>query len=417
MEYLDFVDLQYTPREDDTVCLFRVEPAGGISLEEAAARVGSESSVGTWVKTLATEAGGVGDRINRISAKVFEVEGNKVKIAYPLQLFEPGNMPQILSSIAGNIFGMKAVESLRLEHVEFPPRIVESFRGPKFGVEGVREMLDVEDRSLTASVPKPKVGLTASEFADVGYQVWSGGVDLLKDDENLTSQDFNGFKDRLTKSLRMRDKVERETGERKSYLINITAETGEMERRAGEVADQGGEYVMIDIITVGWAALQTMREACEDLGLAIHAHRAMHATFTRKSHGVSMLVVAEVARLVGVDQIHTGTVIGKLEASREEVLGINDFLRSPIGLRTVFPVASGGLHPGLVPELLEILGTDIVVQLGGGIHGHPDGSEAGAKALRQSIDAATSEVDLWEYSKDHRELAAALEQWGSTKPV
>jgi ribulose-bisphosphate carboxylase large chain len=416
LQYLDFIDLDYTPQDEDLICHFKMEPAEGISLKAAAARVGSESSVGTWVRALATETGRVEDRIRRISAKVFEMKEDLVKIAYPPELFEPGNMPQILSSIAGNVFGMKAVDALRLEDVEFPPGMINSFPGPKFGIDGVREIFDEHERPLTASVPKPKVGLTADEHVEAGYEIWTGGVDLLKDDENLTDQDFNSFEDRLTKSFRMRDKAEQETGEKKSYLINITAETDEMKRRAEAVADHGGEYVMIDIITAGWAALQTLRETCGDLGLAIHAHRAMHATFTRRNHGVSMLVVAKVARLLGVDQIHTGTVIGKLETPKEEVLGINDFLREPIGVKSTFPVASGGLHPGLIPELLEILGTDIVIQLGGGIHGHPDGSLAGAKALRQAVDAAMSGIDIKDYAEEHGELAVALEEWGYTKP-
>ena len=352
--YHEFVDPAYAPKQDDLLCLFRVEPASGFSIEEAAGRVASESSVGTW-----TEVTTMKPRIRRLMAKAYDIQGNYVKIAYPGDLFEPGNMAQVLSSIAGNIFGMKAVEHVRLEDVRWPRKLLSSFKGPRLGTHGIRKMLRVKSRPLTATVPKPKLGLTAKEHARAGYEAWVGGIDLLKDDENLTSQPFNKFQARVTECFRLRDKAEKETGERKSYLINVTAETNEMLRRAKAVARAGGEYIMVDILTCGWASLQTLREACIDLKLAIHAHRAFHAAFTRnRVHGMSMLMVADVARLVGVDQLHIGTVIGKLESPREEVMALRDNLQqqklepsaTTLGqdwqrIKPVFPTCSGGLHP------------------------------------------------------------------------
>lgn len=423
--YLDFVDLKYRPSDEDLLALFRVEPADGITMEEAVGRVASESSIGTWT-TLTTMT----PEKRRLMAKAYEIDGPWVKIAYPLELFEGGNMPQILSSIAGNVFGMKAVKNLRLEDVRWPKGLIKSFMGPSFGVQGVRKIFGVKDRPITITVPKPKVGMTSEEHAQAGYEAWTGGLDLLKDDENLSGQIFNQFERRVTKSLKMRDKAERETDEKKSYLINVTAETKEMLRRAKFVKEHGGEYVMVDILTVGWAGVQSLRDECEDLKLAIHAHRAFHAAFTRKKkHGMSMLAVAKVARLVGVDQIHIGTVIGKLEASKEEVLALEREItgKSIKGggqilsqewpdIKPVLPVTSGGLHPGLIPEIMDMLGWDIGIQVGGGVWGHPDGGIAGARAVRQAIDAALEGVALEDYTKSKKELKRALEKWGFTKP-
>jgi ribulose-bisphosphate carboxylase large chain len=419
--YHDFVNTSYTPKPDDLVCLFRLESAEGFGIEDAAGRVASESSVGTW-----TELTAMPHRIRRLMAKAYEIQGNLVKVAYPPSLFENGNMPQILSSIAGNIFGMKAVQNVRLEDIKWPRRLLKSFHGPQLGIKGIRKILKVRDRPLTATVPKPKVGLTAKEHARAGYEAWIGGIDLLKDDENLTSQSFNKFKDRVNECFRLRDRAEKETGERKSYLINITAETNEMLNRAKMVANAGGEYVMVDILTCGWAALQTLRDECESLKLAIHAHRAFHAAFTRnRLHGVSMLTVSDVARLIGVDQLHIGTVIGKLESPQEEVLGLRDNLQRQktdtiptcLGqnwdrIKPVLPTCSGGLHPGLVPELMKLVGANIIIQAGGGVWGHPDGGRAGAAALRQAIDIAMTGDSLEQYPRDHKELQRAIDTWG-----
>ena len=419
--YHEFVDVNHQPGPDELLCLFRVEPASGFTIEDAAGRVASESSVGTWTKLTTMRP-----RIRRLMAKAYEFQDNFVKVAYPAALFEHANMPQILSSIAGNIFGMKALQNLRLEDVRWPRKLMTSFRGPLLGTNGIRKIFRVNTRPLTATVPKPKLGLTAREHARAGYEAWVGGVDLLKDDENLTSQPFNKFKERVNECFRLRNKAEKETGERKSYLINVTAETEEMRRRAKAVADAGGEYVMIDILTCGWSGLQTMREECADLKLAIHAHRAFHAAFTRNLlHGMSMMVISDVARLIGVDQLHIGTVIGKLESPREEVLALRDNLQNQIiepgpmllgqnwdRIKPVFPTCSGGLHPGLVGELMRLVGSDIIIQAGGGIWGHPDGGEAGAKALRQAIDVAMSHSNLQDYARDHKELRRAIETWG-----
>jgi ribulose-bisphosphate carboxylase large chain len=421
--YHEFVAIKAKPGKDDLVALFKVTPAKGFTMEEAAGRVASESSVGTWT-TLTT----LPPRVRRLMAKAYEISGDMVKIYYPAELFEAANMPQILSSIAGNVFGMKAVAGLRLIDVFWPEAITKSFQGPQFGIGGIRKFMKVPKRPLTASVPKPKVGFTSSEHASQGYEAWVGGLDLLKDDENLTSQNFNSFERRATLTFKSRDKAENETGERKSYLINITAETKEMEKRAKLVKDLGGEYVMVDICTTGWAALETVRSFCSDLGLAIHAHRAFHAAFTRNpTHGMSMAVLAEAARLIGVDQLHIGTVIGKLEASKEEVLGLKESLTketsqtSALALnqrwyakKPVLPVSSGGLHVGLLYPLLDMLGTNIVVQMGGGIWGHPDGGRAGAKALRDAMDCYIEGGDLDDCVRRSPELRSALSKWGTS---
>jgi len=417
--YEDFIDPSYEPADSDLVCTFRIAPAEGMDVADAASRVASESSNGTWA-ALPT-----GEGFTDMGATAFAVaddevaagESTEIRVAYPAGLFEPGSMPQILSCIAGNILGMKAVESIRLVDCEWPEALATSFLGPQFGSDVREEVFGVSDRPILATVPKPKVGLSTERHADVGYQAWTGGVDLLKDDENLTDQDFNPFHDRLVESLARRDQAAEETGEPKSYLINVTAGTNEMLERVDQVAAEGCEYVMVDVITTGWAAVQTVRERCEELGLAIHAHRAMHAAFDRlPHHGVSMRVLAQIARLVGVDQLHTGTAgLGKL--ANEDTVGINAWLRDDLyGLSDVLPVASGGLHPGLVPDLLDATGTNVCVQAGGGIHGHPDGTHAGATALRAAVDAYAAGRSIDEAAEESPALATALEKWGTETP-
>lgn len=402
---MDFVDLRYQPKKTDVICTFHVEPLG-VGMSEAAGGVAAESSIGTWTELTTSRP-----YVEKLAAHVFEVDAENMKIAYPTALFELGNMPNILSSIAGNVFGLKTLKNLRLNDVEFPEEILRSFRGPRFGIKGIRELLQVTDRPLVGTIIKPKLGLNTEDHAQVAYEAWSGGCDIVKDDENLSSQKFNPFEKRIRVTLDKRDQAQRETGERKVYLPNITAESTEMIRRAKSVIDNGGEYVMIDVLTSGFAALQTLRD--QDFNLVVHAHRAGHAAFTKSTrHGISMRVIAKIARIVGVDQLHVGTAVGKMFESKEEVKGNCEALKEKMGaLKPVLPVASGGLHPGLVPSLVDFFGKDFVIQAGGGIHGHKDGTRAGARAMRQAIDATMKGASLKKYGETHRELAVALQTW------
>ncbi len=412
MRYEDYIDENYEPTEKDLICSYSFQHDSSVSFEWAAGGIAAESSIGTWDPDLATMREG----IEELGAIVYEMdeENGKIKVAYPEDLFEIGNMPQILSSITGNIFGLEELERLRVEDVGFSSGLINSFPGPQLGISGVREHLDVEERPLVGTIVKPKLGLNETQHSEVAYDAWTGGLDIVKDDENLASMSFNGFEDRILETLSKKRDAEQETGEKKVYFPNITAPASEMKRRADEVLEKGGDYVMIDILTAGWSAVQEMRDYLAGKDVGIHAHRAQHAAYTRlKSHGISMLSIAKFARLVGVDNLHAGTVVGKMEGEKQEVLDIYDFLRSDYGgLKKTIPVASGGLHPGLVEDLMEIFGRDFVVQAGGGVHGHPNGTFSGAKALRQAVNACMDGVRLENRAEDKEELAEALEKWG-----
>ncbi len=419
---MSYIDKEYQPGSNDLTTLFYIEPSDGITFEKACEHIAGESSIGTWtdVSTMKSE---IRDSLQPHVYSIDE-ENGLAKIAYPLELFEPSNIPQVMSSIAGNIYGMKALENLRLIDFGIPKAMVKEFKGPHYGIQGVRDVLEVNERPLVGTIVKPKVGLNSQEHADVAYESWVGGCDVVKDDENLTDQPFNRFEDRVVKTLEARDKAYSETGEQKVYMANITSETNEMIRRMEFIKDHGGRYAMIDVITLGFSAVQTVRD--HGIGLVIHAHRAMHGALTRnKKHGITMLALAKIYRLIGVDQLHIGTAVGKMEGPRKEVMTIRDSIvqdtihevdgvlpQEWYGLKPVFPVSSGGMYAGIIPPLMEFMGKDVIIQAGGGVHGHPDGTIAGAKSIRQAVEAVLAGTTLEEYAKDHDELAKALEKFG-----
>ncbi|MFA5382630.1 MAG: type III ribulose-bisphosphate carboxylase [Candidatus Micrarchaeia archaeon] len=433
MPFDGFTNLKYKPKENDLICKFYVEPGKldkKLTLEQAAEHITAESSIGTW-----TDVGGISPTLRKkITPHVYYInkKNNTIKIAYPSDLFEKGNMPQIMSAIAGNIFGMKEIANLRLLDISFPKDIINSFKGPKHGIEGIRKITQIKKRPICGTIIKPKVGRTAKVHAQYAYESWSGGLDLVKDDENLTSMTFNKFEDRVIRTLEMRDKAESETGEKKIYCCNVSAETNIMMKRAQFIKDHGGRITMVDILTCGWAGFETLRNSQPNL--IVHAHRAGHGMFTHNPrNGMTMLAVAKIARLIGADSLHIGTFgTGKMKSEYKEELNIRDALikqkifendkadvlgQNWYNTKSVMPVSSGGLYPGIIPETIHRGGTDLFLQAGGGVAGHPDGIKSGATAMRQAIDSYMKKQDILEYAKEHKELGAAIKKWGIGKRV
>jgi ribulose-bisphosphate carboxylase large chain len=423
----EYIDLDYKPSRKDVVAEFYVEP-NRIKLSKAATHLAGESSIDTWsdIKTLKDSV------VKKLAPHVYYIneKTKTIRIAYPGDLFEKGNMCQILSSIAGNVFGMKAVNKLRLQDIHFPKKFVTSFSGPRIGIEGLRKLMNVKKRPFVGTIVKPKLGLNHKEWAQVAYQAWSGGLDIVKDDENLTSMTFNNFKKRVDLVLKYLEKAEKETGERKLYFPNVSAETFEMLRRMDYVREHGGKAVMVDLLTVGWAAVHTLRN--KSYGLAIHCHRAGHGALTRDPrHGISMLLIAKLARLIGVDSLHVGTAnVGKMEGKPDEVLKIEEEVEDKLvkpdnklhvlgqkwyNIKPTLAVASGGLQPGSIPLLLKRMGKNIAMMFGGGVHANVYGTKAGAMAVRQSLYATLKGIPLQKYAMKHKELEFAVKKWGVPK--
>lgn len=411
----DFVESpkNITP-ENFVICTYYVE--SDLPLVEAGVRIATEESVGTWTKVTTTTK-----RVQRtLSAKVFQwtEKDRTVKIAYPIELFdiETGGIPNILSIIAGNLFGLAEIKNVRLLDVNFPRKVVAIFKGPKFGIERIREIIGTKKtrRPHLGTIIKPKVGLDPKETAKVAYDAAIGGVDFIKDDETLTNQKFCPLDERLVQVMEALDRAKNETGRTVLYALNITATFDKMLDLADKALDLCANMLMIDVLTAGFSTLQILAED-PLIKVPLHVHRAMHAAFTRNPHhGIHPIVLSKLVRLAGGDQAHAGSAAGKMESEVTGVRRSYDFLREEwFGLKNVFPVASGGIHPGIVPDNIAMLGQDMIINAGGGIHGHPKGTRAGAAAMLQAIEASIKHIPLSEYAKKHRELRIALEKWST----
>jgi ribulose-bisphosphate carboxylase large chain len=395
----------------DVVATYYFRPIQGTDPGQAARAIAEEETTGTWTGI----STGV-EYIRRLDGTVESVlpsgSGYITRIHYPTEIFEPGNVSQYLSVVAGNLFGLRLLETVRLLDVEFTDELV-PFPGPTFGISGIRRIIGTTERPHVGTIIKPKVGLTPDDTATVAYEAALGGVDLIKDDETLTDQAFCPIEERVPAVMARLEEAKCETGRQVLYAVNISTRPDRIVERAIQAIELGANMIMVDVFLTGFGALQSLGEE-PTIKVPIHVHRAMHAAITRnREHGIAMRVFARLARMLGADQLHTGTVSGKMDHDRDEVLADNRALAEPsFGHKRTFPVASGGLHPGLVARELSILGTDVILQAGGGIHGHPDGTAAGAKAMRQAVDAYMAGIQVADYARDHFELERALKLWG-----
>ncbi|MFH0847968.1 MAG: RuBisCO large subunit C-terminal-like domain-containing protein [archaeon] len=400
--------------DDYVIAQYYVE-SKQLTTSKAGEQIATEESIGTWTQITTTT-----ERVQRtLAAKVFKWKGKnrgQVTVAFPNELFdaESGGVANILSIVAGNLFGLSSIDNVRLLDVEFSKTIVKQFPGPKFGIEGVRRIAGTLDdrRPHLGTIIKPKVGLTPKETAEVAYRAAVGGVDLIKDDETLTNQVFCPLEERLTQVLEALDKAKSETGRHVFYALNITGNINFMFETVERALSQGANMIMIDVLTAGFPVVSKLASD-PSVKVPLHIHRAMHAAMTRNPrHGIHPIVLARLFRISGADQAHTGSAAGKMESQAEEQKRIVQAVREEFyGLRQTFPVASGGVHPALVARNLDVLGQDLVINAGGGIHGHPLGTEKGAMAMRQAIDAWTQGIPAKEYAKTHEELRIALNHW------
>jgi ribulose-bisphosphate carboxylase large chain len=440
---MGYWDADYTVKETDVLTLFRITPQPGVDPIEAAAAVAGESSTATWT-VVWTDLLTACD-IYRAKAYFVEQVPNSASeffafVAYECDLFEEGSIANLTASIIGNVFGFKAVKALRLEDMRLPFGYLKTFIGPATGVIVERERLDIFGRPLLGATVKPKLGLSGKNYGRVVYEGLRGGLDFLKDDENINSQPFMRWRERYLYVIEGVNKAAAKTGTVKGSYLNVTAATMEdMYERAAFAKEVGSVIIMVDLI-IGYTAIQSIAYWSRKNDMILHLHRAGHSTYTRqKTHGVNFRVISKWMRMAGVDHIHAGTIVGKLEGDPNTVKGFYDTLLLPVlkenrniglffdmdwaSLRKCLPVASGGIHCGQMHQLVQLLGEDVVLQFGGGTIGHPDGIQAGATANRVALESmilARNEgrnyVEegpeiLKAASKDCRPLQVALDLW------
>jgi 2,3-diketo-5-methylthiopentyl-1-phosphate enolase len=373
-----------------------------------------EGSTGTWEK-VEEDTEEVRRKLSGKMVGYFEIPtGNPsrrtavVQLAFPIDAWND-NVPMMLLSISGNCFAYS--QKLRLLDVFIPENVLVRFKGPQFGVPGIRKALNVPTRPLSLHIIKPKMGMTPAQVAHQCYQTALGGVDMMKDDE-MTSDVYNSrYEDRLQAVREALAKAEAKTGRRPIYFLSITDEPCRIFDKAARAIELGANGLLVAYS----AGLPVLRQLAEDA--SINVPILLHGSHMIAAQPrISWPVFAKFARLCGADLMLTPTYWSSIPmVSLEEGLRTAQIKLAPLGhIKPMWPMPCAGVYPGLAPIIVGEYGPDIVIPAGGGMLGHPDGYTAGAQAWQQAIAAAMSEESLVDYARkpENQALRRAIEKWG-----
>ncbi len=333
-----------------------------------------------------------------------------IEIAFPVANFG-SEFPMMLTTLLGN--DASTSTQAKLVDLRMPKAFVEGFNGPNFGIEGIRNLTGVEKRPLLLSMIKPCTGVTPKAGADILYGAAIGGVDIVKDDELMGNMPFSTVVGRVAEYNKAVDRAFETTGSRTVYVVNITGEN--LLENAAKAVDAGARALMVAFPAVGYGALHSLAKAAKVPILGHYASSGMYYE-GMLSGMASHIAVGRFPRLAGADMVVINTPFGGYPLQYEKYIKTVHQLTLPLfDKKPVMPAVGGGVHPGMSEQYIGDLGPDIILGSGGAIYGHPMGATAGAKAMRQSIDAVMQGIPLDEYAKDHAELAKAIELWGYFK--
>ena len=397
---------------------YRTPP--GVDIHEAAHALAEMQSTGTWV-ALERETAALRERhAARVSA-IWEVPDNEVvdpaaghrdwvvQLAFPIHNLG-AQIPLLLATVYGEC---ASAGEIRLLDLDLPEAFTSAFKGPKFGLDGIRTLVGAEDRPLLIVMMKPAIGLTPRESADVFHQVALGGADGVKDDELLVSHPWSHFLDRIREHERAAQAAFEETGHRTLYFVNITDRPDRLVQNAYRAVEAGASALLVDYLTVGISALSMLADD-PAIAVPIMGHLAFSgALYAAPRTGVSShLVLGKLPRLAGADVVVYPSPYGTLQFTRSKQIRLAQAMTDPFhGIRPTLPAPGGGLHAGMTGRLFGDLGIDFAIGAGGAVHGHPMGATAGARAFRQAIDAVVRGESLTHARAGHPELAAALDRW------
>jgi 2,3-diketo-5-methylthiopentyl-1-phosphate enolase len=397
-------------------------------IRKLAVALSEEQSSGTWVplegETSEVRERHVGKIVALWEVPDYEVgvgdgpaEADKVtartwvlQIAYPVHNIGP-QIPLMLTAVHGNI---ASAGRLKLLDLQFPQSYTSAFKGPKFGIEGMRELLEVPDRPLLVVMVKPSIGLTPEQSAEAFYQAAIGGADGVKDDELVVSHPWSHFLDRVRAHQAAAKRAFEETGHKTLYFVNITDRPDRLVENARRALDAGASALMVNYLVVGISALSMLADD-PSINVPVLAHLDYScAMYAAPWSGVSShLVLGKLPRLAGADLVVYPSPYGKFPFLASKHLRIAEALTDRFhGIKRIWPMPGGGVHPGMLPLLFGDLGNDFIVGTGGAVFGHPAGPAAGARALREAIDLVMAGASLQKDGSEFPELRSSLDLWG-----
>lgn len=332
----------------------------------------------------------------------------EVQLAYPVALFDD-SLVSLINMVIGEVHNIAQFTGMKVLDIDFPKYWIERYKGPAFGIEGVRKILGKEKGPILISPVKPCVGLSPQEFADRVYECLMGGFDGVKDDELLLDPSYCSFEERVTKTMEKVRQVEKETGKKKIYFTNVGGDIRDIDRMVSFALEKGVGGIMFSPLVNGLDIIQKYRGT-----VPIISHNNLSYGMARHPLlGTSFALFAKIERLCGADMAicpapDRSFYVMDYETHRENV----DVCVSENGMKMTLAGLSGSQTPETLYEHAKFLGHDnFAICPGGAVYEHPQGIQSGARSFVEAVEAFTSGVDLKEYAKSHEALAASLQHF------
>lgn len=406
---------------DYVLATYYIELPKEVNVLEKAVGMATGQTIGTWVPvpgvTDEMREKHMGKVVNIIdlppcdlSAQVqTDTAAYLIKLAYPVSNFG-AQFPQMLVTLLGNDASTSV--QVKLVDLQFPESFVKEFRGPKFGIPGLRELTGEPERPLLLNMIKPCTGFTPKVGAKIFYETALGGTDFIKDDELLGNPDFCPTVERVKEYRKASDAAYEKTGHRTIYICNVTDRADRIIDNAKRCIDAGAQAIMVSYAAVGYSMVRALAESVD---VPVLAHYASSGPlFEGVMSGLSsQFVTGLFPRMSGADLIMMNTPYGGYPLKFQQYIKAANQMSLPYyHIKPSMPIVGGGVHPGITERYVKDLGSDIVLGAGGSIQGHPMGAAAGARAMRQAIHAVMAGIPVQDAAKEHEELRIALKKFG-----
>ncbi|MSR13685.1 MAG: ribulose 1,5-bisphosphate carboxylase [Gammaproteobacteria bacterium] len=292
-------------------------------------------------------------------AQVAALDAQRFRVVLTLQVATTGAEPgQLMNMLFGNC---SLQEDVQLVDVDFPAALLREFPGPRFGIAGIRRLLEVPERALTCTALKPQ-GLSPSELAALCVTFARAGIDVIKDDHGIADQAYAPFAARVRACQRGLNQVARDTGQRACYAPSLSGGPRQLREQLDIVANEGVGMVLVAPMIMGLPVFHELVR--EHFQVPVLAHPALSGALRI----APPLFYGKLFRLFGADAVIFPNFGGRFSFSRETCHALVHAARMSWGdCASALPVPAGGMSVERVPEMIEAYGLDTMLLIGGGL--------------------------------------------------
>ena len=276
-----------------------------------------------------------------------------------------GELNQFLNVLWGNV---SLFPGVKIVDLKLPDSFLAKFKGPRFGVSGLRKLIGAETRPFVSTALKP-MGSDAATLAEMARSLALAGFDLIKDDHSLANQPWATWKERVTQVSRAVNEANAITGKNCLYAPSLNLAFDHLIDAAHTAKELGAGALLVLPGITGFDSLRLLA-ADDSLSLPIQGHPAMLGSLvSSKSEGISHgIVMGTLMRLAGADISIFPNVDGRFSFNKEQCLEITNRSRESLGkLNPILISPAGGMTLDRIPEMIDMYGKDTALLIGGAL--------------------------------------------------